>query len=144
MAYQINTATPSWTTHLTMEKGSEFVSIGDITSVNYPQLSAAEIEVTHSLSEALEFISGRKDWGTVTATLNFDPASTATADLYAAVGSTKSFKIVDDGTTTTPGVTYAFAAAVTSFAPNASAEGSPNSATLTLRVSGNVTITVGG
>lgn len=120
-----------------------FTTITGATGFTVPAEISDEIEVTDLESEAKEYIAGLGDAGEFSFQLNLKRKATGsgyiaiqeTLESYAGDGELHNFQIVLPAPFS---VTYAFAAFVKAFQPNAQVN-SALTATVTLRVSGAVT-----
>lgn len=101
---------------LSYYKSSAFVDVAEVTNISGPSVSRDSIETTHHQSTGgfREFIPGLKDAGEVSIDINWDPATTSHADLYASLTATDNgqFRITFAGT---PASTFTFYGHVTGF-----------------------------
>ncbi len=120
-----------------------FTTIAEVTGFSGPTTEANEIEVTTLSSTAKEFISGLVDNGEVTLEVNAVPSDTQHNQIRSDIsaGTVRNYQIdfndmPDGGSNPT---TYVFAAFVKSF-PFSAAADDKLSGTITLRISGAITI----
>lgn len=71
-------------TRIAMEIDEEYVDIAEVTGFSGPDGSASEIEVTHLLSDAKEFIMGLPDEGSITLNINYLPSDSSHQELHKA------------------------------------------------------------
>lgn len=117
-----------------------FTAIAEVTGFSGPTTEANEIEVTTLSSSAKEFISGLADNGEVTLEVNAVPSDTQHNQIRNDIlaGTVRNYQIdFNDGTTTN--TTYTFAAFVKAF-PFTAAADDKLSGTITLRVTGAITV----
>lgn len=116
---------------------SGYVSVGEITSFNFFDGSAAEIDVTHLQSTAKEWIMGLQDFGTGTLECNHLPDD-AGQDLMRAAKSSRD--IQDFKMTLSDGTFYTFRGYVLSN-PLSGGVDAKVDGSFQIRISGNVTET---
>jgi hypothetical protein len=123
---------------------ANLVELAEVRDVSFPQDEADEHEVTHlkSPGRRKEFIQGLIDGGEMTATLNYDPGSATDLLLTAAkdTGTTRKIKIVipDDSGTGAAGWNFVTSAFVKRYAPDNMEANAPITATVVLRVTGDL------
>lgn len=114
-----------------------FTTIPEVRSINGPDGSASEIDVTDLSSTAREFRMGLKDEGSITLDMMYIPANTVHAGLRAdrASRTLRNFKLQF---TDVPATTWSFAAYVQGFSVANDVDG-VTTASVTLRISGSIT-----
>lgn len=119
-----------------------FSECGEVTSIKGPGESAANIETTALRSTSREFIAGLRDGGEATLELNLDPSDTIQrrfrTDLAAGTKRTYRIELTDDAVTPTA---IDFAAIVTAWPGPQIGVDEAITASVTLKVSGDVTYT---
>jgi hypothetical protein len=114
-----------------------YTALAEIRSVNKPNASVDDVEVTHMTSPGLakEFIAGLTDYGTLDLDLNWIPSSATDLfiEAWRADGSTRSVKITYPGS-----AVDTFPAFVKGYEAGASSPGDALQGKLTLRVAGAV------
>jgi len=117
-----------------------FTAIAEVKSISGPNLAREMLEATHmeSPSGYREYLPSFKDAGEVSLEVNFLPGDTGQKALVTDYnnGTRRNFKIVWPNTA---GTTWSFSAYITGFQPSA-AVGDMLSASVTLKVTGNVTL----
>jgi len=129
-------------TTLAYLSGSTYVSVGSITQVSGPALSADSVDTTTmaSANSFRTFMKGLKDWGEVTFTTIADPkASGDTTNYYDALLTKAAADASDTWKITFPNSTTAtFSGFITGLAPSADVS-SLITTSVTIKVSGAVT-----
>jgi hypothetical protein len=119
-----------------------FTAIEEVTDVKLGGVTIPQIDVTHLMSTSKEFLSGLKDNGTIDITCNFtngtvQQAVRGDADL----GTISPYEIVLGGAATP--ITIAFSAFVTKLDGPSAKVDSKLEMQIALKITGNITITVG-
>lgn len=120
---------------------ANLVEIAEVRDVSFPSTEADEHEVTHlkSPDRYKEFISGLRDGGECTATINYDPGSASDLLLAAAseTGTLRKVRIVvpDTSGTGTADWNFTFIAFVKKYGPDTMEANAPITATAIFRVS---------
>lgn len=116
-----------------------FTLIPECRNIRGPQATKAEVDVTSLDSDAREFIAGLADFGQLTATMNWRPQDAIHKALRALFvsGAVRNFRLVFADVSTTR---LDFAAFVMEF-PLSLEVDAPVQADLTLRITGNPTMT---
>jgi len=114
-----------------------FTAIPEVRSINGPDGSASEIDVTDLSSTAKEFRMGMQDEGSITLDMMFIPANTVHAGLRTdrANRTLRNFQLVF---TDSPATTWSFAAYVQGLSVSNEVDG-VTTASVTLRISGAIT-----
>lgn len=116
-----------------------FTAIEDVVDINGPDGTAAEIPTTHLASTRTEFLMGLPDEGSISATCNYSPDNTQQTALKTArdAQTLTNFELLlpDTGATV-----FSFAAYVMQWS-QAFATNSKGVLNVTLRITGEVTIT---
>jgi hypothetical protein len=135
------------------DSGNEVREIGKVTGISGVGGEAGEIEITNFDSTGKEYLVGLEDSGTVSVSLNYDPASSSNHATLIGLqgGSNKRFLIAGSEASTDPTytstytiptdrTTWDFTAGVKSFNFDMSPDDAVRSS-MSLRVSGAITIT---
>lgn len=123
---------------------ANLVLLSEVREVTFPQDEADEHEVTHLASPGRrkEFIQGLIDGGEMTATLNYDPGGATDLLLTGAkdTGTTRKVRIVIPDTSGTGAADWNFVTSgfVKRYAPDTMEANAPITATLVIRVSGDL------
>lgn len=114
-----------------------FTAIPEVRSINGPDGSASEIDVTDLSSTSREFRMGLKDEGTITLDMMFIPANTVHAGLRTdrANRTLRNFQLLF---TDSPATTWSFAAYVQGLSVSNEVD-AVTTASVTLRISGSIT-----
>lgn len=122
--------------------GAVFTSIEEVTDVKLAGVTIPQIDVTHLMSTSKEFLSGLKDNGTVDITANFTNGTVQAAlRADADAGTISPYQIVLGGATTP--ITIGFNAFVTKLEGPMAKVDSKLEMQISLKITGNITVTVG-
>ncbi len=127
----VNQALPTQGTTFTI--GTVPTPIGDVVSWSGPRYDRAEIDVTHLLSDAKEYIPGLKDAGEFTMDVNFNLNDAGQKAIWDALDTTAAQPVTV--TFPDPGGTFTFAAVVKGFVSDGNAD-DKITGTITLRLTG--------
>lgn len=132
--------TPGKGTDLQLSIASVYTSIAQVVSVTPPQMEVGASETTHLLSEWREYIATIPDGGELTFNIEWDAAASTHGTLFSKFkdGESGEWKVIlnDAGDTV-----VAFAGCITNFSPSELTVDNVSMAALTVKVSGEVTIT---
>lgn len=116
-----------------------YTPIGLVSSINGVGWTRNNVEVTTLASAAREFRQTIKDGGTITLGIQYDPALTSQTDVRDLTNTNHNFQVeLNDGS---PGEKWTFAAGVQSFMLGDITVDGIQTATITLKVSGNYAVT---